>query len=254
MTLFYCPTIATATVLSEEESLHAVKVLRLQPGDKIIVVDGIGGYYEAEITIPHHKHCQFKVLKSMSDYGKRNYSLHIAIAPTKNIERLEWFIEKATEIGIDEITPVICRFSERKIVKEDRLEKIIVSASKQSVKAFFPTLHPACSFDDFLKKQSGSQKFIAHCYTSPQPSPEERENANTGLSAKIYDRFFLKNLIKTGSDVIILIGPEGDFSKEEVEKAILNGFIPVSLGKSRLRTETAGVVACHTAAIVNEIS
>ncbi len=234
MTLFYCPTIASATVLSEEESLHAVKVLRLQSGDKIIVVDGMGGYYEAEITLAHHKHCQFKVLNTITHYGKRNYKLHIAIAPTKNIERLEWFIEKATEIGIDEITPVVCRFSERKIVKEDRLEKIIVSASKQSVKAYFPTLNPICTFDEFLKKQTATQKFIAHCYDE--------------------DKKLLSKEVNSRADILILIGPEGDFSKEEVEKARSEGFTPVSLGESRLRTETAGVVACHTVAIVNENS
>ncbi len=252
MTLFYCPTISTATVLSEEESLHAVKVLRLQAGDKIIVVDGDGGYYEAEITLAHYKRCEFKILKTQKEFGKRNYRLHIAIAPTKNIERFEWFIEKATEIGIDEITPMICRFSERKIVKEERLEKIIVSASKQSVKAYFPKLNPLCTFDDFLKNHNASQKFIAHCYTSPQPSPEERENANVNLSAESEVKHLFQTVLSKSSDVLILIGPEGDFSMEEVETAISNGYIPVSLGESRLRTETAGVVACHTVAIINQ--
>jgi 16S rRNA (uracil1498-N3)-methyltransferase len=232
MTLFYVPNLVSGNVLPEEESLHAVKVLRLSEGEKIIVVDGKGTYHIAKITTPHHKHCGFEIIETRHDYSKRNYKLHIAIAPTKNIERLEWFIEKATEIGIDEITPIVCRFSERKVVKEERLEKIIISASKQSVKAFFPKLNPACTFDDFLVKYDASQKFIAHCYN---------------LEKKL-----LKNLTTKSSDVLILIGPEGDFSPEEVEKAISMNFIPVSLGESRLRTETAGVVACNTVAIVNQ--
>lgn len=232
MNLFYCPTISTATVLSEEESQHAVKVLRLTVGNEIEIVDGVGGYYKALITNPHPKHCLFEIKETLKEFGKRDYKLHIAIAPTKNIERLEWFIEKATEIGIDEITPIICRFSERKIIKEERLEKIIVSAAKQSLKAYFPKLNPLCTFDEFLKKYQGSQKFIAHCYNN--------------------DKILLKNAIEKGSDAIILIGPEGDFSKEEVEKAISTGFSPISLGESRLRTETAGLVACHTAAIANQ--
>lgn len=233
MTLFYCPTLAEAAVLSEEESQHAVKVLRLQAGDEIIVVDGVGGYHQACITNPHPKRCGFELTHSVTEYGKRDFRLHIAIAPTKNIERLEWFIEKATEIGIDEITPVICRFSERKVVKEERLEKIVVSAAKQSVKAYFPVLNPLCSFDELLKNCGASQKFIAHCYDE--------------------DKRQLHAEIAKGSDVLILIGPEGDFSKEEVAKALAAGFVPVSLGQSRLRTETAGVVACHTVTVMNEL-
>ena len=231
MTLFYCPTISTAAVLSEEESQHAIKVLRMQIGDEMVVVDGAGGYYQARITNPHLKHCGFEILETQSEFGKRNYKLHIAIAPTKNIERLEWFIEKATEIGIDEITPLICRYSERKIIKEERLEKIIVSASKQSVKAYFPRLNPVCSFSDFIEKHFASQNFIAHCY-------EENKK-------------LLQTEIQKSSDILILIGPEGDFSKEEVQKAISLGFVPVSLGESRLRTETAGVVASHTVSLLN---
>lgn len=232
MALFYVPNLAYGNVLPEEESQHAVKVLRLQVGSTIEVVDGTGGFYNARITNPHPKHCGFEITETKTEFGKRNYKLHIAIAPTKNIERLEWFIEKATEIGIDEITPIVCRFSERKIVKEERLEKIIVSAAKQSVKAYFPTLHPLCTFDELIKNHESSQKFIAHCY-------EE-------------DKKILQNEIIKSSDVLILIGPEGDFSKEEVQKAIALGFIPISLGESRLRTETAGVVACCAAAIANQ--
>ena len=232
MALFYVPSLSVGHVLPEEESQHAVKVLRLQVGDAISLVDGSGGFYDAVISNPHPKHCEFEIKKTILEFGKRDYKIHIAIAPTKNIERLEWFIEKATEIGIDQITPIICRFSERKIVKAERLEKIIVSAAKQSLKAYFPILNPLCTFDELINKHNASQKFITHCY-------EE-------------DKKLLQNEIQKSSDVLILIGPEGDFSKEEVQSAILHDFIPISLGESRLRTETAGVVACHTVAILNQ--
>lgn len=258
MSLFYVPNLALHTVLPEEESQHAVKVLRLQVGDSITVVDGNGGFYNAKITNPHPKHCAFEITKTIQEYAKRDYKLHIAIAPTKNIERLEWFIEKATEIGIDEITPVICRFSERKIVKEERLEKIIVSAAKQSVKAYFPKLNPLCTFDELMKNHHASQKFIAHCYTSPQPSTNKMETEKiedlNSFQNFISERKLFQSEIQKCSDILILIGPEGDFSTEEVEKAISLGFIPVSLGNSRLRTETAGVVACHTVAVVNQMN
>lgn len=231
MTLFYCPTLSEACVLSEEESLHATKVLRLKSGDAIQIVDGKGGFFNARITTPHPKHCGFELTGQLTDDSKRDYKLHIAIAPTKNIDRLEWFIEKATEIGIDEITPLFCRNSERKVVKEDRLEKIVVSASKQSLKATFPVLNPPCQFDAFINSYKADLQFIAHCYDD--------------------DKRLLQTGITKGSSVLILIGPEGDFSKEEVEKALKNGYQPVSLGNSRLRTETAGVVACCTVAICN---
>jgi len=234
MALFYVPNLASGNILPEEESQHAVKVLRLQVGDAITVVDGVGGFYHARITNPHPKHCGFEITKTIAELGKRDYKLHIAIAPTKNIERLEWFIEKATEIGIDEITPIICRFSERKNIKAERLEKIIVSAAKQSVKAYFPKLNPLCTFDELIKKHQSLQKFIAHCY-------EE-------------DKRLLQTEYTKSTDVLILIGPEGDFSKEEVQKALSAGFIPVSLGNSRLRTETAGVVACCTIALTEASS
>ena len=232
MALFYVPQLSSGEVLPEEESQHAVKVLRLQVGDMIEVVDGVGGFYRARITNPHAKHCGFEITETILEMGKKNYRLHIAIAPTKNIERLEWFIEKATEIGIDEITPIICRYSERKVVKQERLEKILVSAAKQSLKAYFPKMNSLCTFDELMKNHAASQKFIAHCY-------EE-------------DKRLLQTECGLSTDVLVLIGPEGDFSKEEVNKAISAGFVPVSLGTSRLRTETAGVVACHTVGMLNQ--
>ena len=223
--MFYTPDIETSPFLPEEESQHAVKVLRLQVGDRIELIDGKGGYYKAEVVLPHHKRCEVRILEKQTGFHKRPHHLHIAIAPTKNIERFEWFAEKATEIGIDEITPVICRFSERKIIKHDRLEKILISAIKQSLKAYLPKLNEQCTFDEFLKRADSGQRFIAHCY-------DEK------------DKKQLTSLYIPEQDVTILIGPEGDFSTEEVEKALKTGFIPISLGESRLRTETAGVVAC----------
>lgn len=231
MTLFYVPNLTSELVLPEEESLHAVKVLRLKLGNSIIIVDGVGNYHKAVITNSHPKHCGFEIVETIHEYGELPYKLHIAIAPTKNIERLEWFIEKATEIGITEITPIICRYSERKVVKEERLEKIIVSAAKQSVKAYFPKLNPTCTLDEFLKKHTQGSRFIAHCYDQ--------------------DKKLLKNEVTKSKDVLIIIGPEGDFSIEEVQSAINQGFVPVSLGDSRLRTETAGVVACNTVSLMN---
>lgn len=232
MHLFYAPNMITENTLPEEESMHAVRVLRLQAGDEIVVVDGKGGWFTAAISNPHPKRCEFTVKNALYEYGKKGYKLHLAVAPTKNIERYEWFLEKATEIGVDEITPIICRYSERKVIKPERLEKLIISAAKQSLKAYFPILNSACTFDDFLKKYHASQQFIAHCY---------EEGKHT-----------LQSTYQKNNDVIVLIGPEGDFSPEEVQKALAGRYVPVSLGNSRLRTETAGVVACHTIVLKNE--
>lgn len=234
MHLFYTPNIAVENILPEEESQHAVRVLRLQAGDEIVAVDGMGGWYNAVITNPHPKKCSFEIKKAVLDYEKRSYKLHMAIAPTKNIERFEWFLEKATEIGVDEITPLICQFSERKMIKPERLEKIIVSASKQSLKAFFPVLNPMCTFNEFLKKYTAQQQFIAHCYDDD-------------------DKKTLQSSYMKSSEAIILIGPEGDFSQEEVKTAKAKQYSAVSLGNSRLRTETAGIAAVHTVSLLNDI-
>ena len=166
------------------------------------------------------------VIKSEQNFGLRNFQVHIAIAPTKSIERIEWFLEKATEIGISRVTPLLCRYSERKEIKADRLEKVMVSAMKQSLKAYLPQLDPLTKFSDFISQPFDGQKFIAHC--------DEQH------------RDLLKKMVVPNQNYLILIGPEGDFSSEEIEMAIQEGFKPVSLGDSRLRTETAGVVACHT--------
>ena len=243
MYLFYTPDIETSHFLSEEESAHCVRVLRYDRGDEILLTDGRGTTYHARITNPHPRHCEFEVLSQEKQEKTHNIYLHVAIAPTKNIERLEWMVEKCTEIGVDEITPLLCRFSERKNLRNDRLEKIILSAAKQSLTPYLPKLNPLTDFGTFIDPsnspsrggigdESKMDKFIAHCYKD-----EKRE---------------LKDVLQKGRDVLILIGPEGDFSEQEVETAIANGFVPVGLGRSRLRTETAGVVACHTAVLLNE--
>lgn len=233
MAIFYAPEIEKTLQLPEEESQHVVKVLRMKEGDKIEIIDGQGTFYEAEITLAHHKRCGVKLLSAVKEYGKRDFRIHIAIAPTKNIERLEWFAEKVTEIGVDEITPIICDHSERKVVKHDRLEKILISAAKQSKKAYIPKLNEQTELKQFLKEKREGTLFIAHCYEQ--------------------DKKELSKTYQSGTDATLLIGPEGDFSENEVSQALRNGYIPVSLGQSRLRTETAGVVGCHTMVLVNEL-
>ena len=237
MYLFYTPDIATSHYLSEEESGHCVRVLRYDRGDTILLTDGRGTTYTARITTPHPKHCEFEILSSEQHQKSHPFHLHIAIAPTKNVERLEWMVEKCTEIGIDEITPLLCRFSERKTLRIDRLEKIILSAAKQSLTPYLPILHELTDYETFIHEYANDRhqeidKFIAHCYKE--------------------DKRLLKDLIVRGRGVLVLIGPEGDFSEQEVQTALAEGFCPVSLGNSRLRTETAGVVACHTAILLNE--
>lgn len=231
MHLFYTPDIIGKTyLLSEEESKHCIKVLRLDKDDVVYLIDGKGGFFKAFIEMPHPKHCVLNIIEEHLEYGKRNHYLHIAVAPTKNIERLEWFLEKATEIGIDEITPIICDRSERREVKPERLTKIITSAVKQSLKAYHPILNPTLKFDEFIKKASG-QKYIAHCI-------DEKKIA-------------LKDSVEPSGNYTIMIGPEGDFSPPEIRSAIDAGFLPVTLGNSRLRTETAALEACFEINFLN---
>lgn len=233
MHIFYTPDLSeNSYTLNETESKHCIRVLRLQQGDEIILVDGRGGFFTAEIIDPNVKRCSVNVIKSSKKFGLSNFQVQIAIAPTKNMDRIEWFLEKTTEIGINRITPLLCRYSERKEVKHERLEKVMISAMKQSLKAYLPQLDPLTKFNDFINQPFNGQKFIAHC--------EEQE------------RELLKNRVEPNQNYLILIGPEGDFSTEEIEAALKAGFRPVSLGDSRLRTETAGVVACHTFNLLNE--
>ena len=233
MYLFYTPDIATSPVLSEEESAHCVRVLRYGVGDSILLTDGKGTTYTARITEAHPKHCAFEVLQAQKQQKGHSFRLHIAVAPTKNAERIEWMVEKCTEIGVDDITLLNCRFSERRQMRMDRLEKIVLSAAKQSLTPYLPVLHPMTDFETFVRRTPmGVQRFIAHCYDS--------------------DKHLLRDSIERGKDVEVLIGPEGDFSEDELALAMQNGYLPVSLGNSRLRTETAAVVACHTAILMNE--
>lgn len=233
MQLFYTPDISHTTYyLNETESKHAIRVLRMTNGDAVQLVDGLGNFYEAKITDANPKKCKIEVVQKISEFGKRKHYLHLAVAPTKNIDRFEWFLEKATEIGVDEITPILCSHSERKVIKDDRLEKVIVSAMKQSLKAYLPKLNPLTPFNQLIKCGFPGKKFVAHCYEQ-----DKRE---------------LKTEITESWSNLILIGPEGDFSEEEITQAIASGFTPVSLGASRLRTETAAVVACHTANLILE--
>lgn len=233
MQLFYVPNISGAeVVLDETESKHAVRVLRLQKGSQVQIVDGKGGFFEAEITDTNPKKCHLSIIKSQAEFGKKEFHLHIAIAPTKNIDRFEWFLEKATEIGIDEITPLLTSHSERKTLNPERLEKILVSAMKQSLKAYLPKLNYLTSFKELVINTKSDKKLIAYC---------------DDIQKK-----HLKDLEVKRKDTLILIGPEGDFSPEEVEFAIENGFEVVSLGSARLRTETAGIVACNIVNLANE--
>lgn len=244
MHLFYTPDIqSTIYTLNEEESKHCVRVLRLNNGDKIELIDGIGGWYEAEITDANPKRCTVTVVQSKKEFGKRNVQLHIAIAPTKNMDRLEWFIEKATEIGIDELSLIDCDNSERTIVKTERLNKVAVSAIKQSIKAYLPQINEVIDFKKFIFSSTNfiGQKFIAHCYPIHQESPGERENKK-----------HLKTVYQKGNNALLLIGPEGDFSVDEVQLSIDNGFKEISLGNSRLRTETAALYCCAAINILNE--
>ncbi len=225
--MFYAPDILNRQILSEEESRHAVKVLRLTSGSEIELLDGKGGKYRAKITLAHQKRCEFEILEQIENTPlAKSGRLHIAIAPTKSMDRLEWFVEKSTEIGVDEITPILCRFSERKKLKLERLEKIIISASKQSQRVHFPILNPFISFREFVTQSLTGNRFIAHCYNT-QKEP-------------------LFDVCHKNIDTTVLIGPEGDFSREEVQTAVDNQFVPVTIGEQRLRTETAGLVACHS--------
>jgi len=234
MQLFYEANIAKDYfVLNKEESVHCVKVLRKKEGDKLIVVNGKGVMLECLIEQAHPKGLHLKVVKPISEtYQHRDFHVHIGIAPTKNISRFEWFLEKATEIGVDLITPILCEHSERKKLNHERLNKILISAMKQSQQAYLPVLNDWMRFSNFIKDDFNGRQLIAHC----------EEQDKSGIQKK-YNR---------GEDVLILIGPEGDFSPQEIKEALSIGYEPISLGKNRLRTETAGIVACQTIQIINE--
>ena len=232
MNLFYTPKINSEIyILDQDESRHCLKVLRLKIGDEIFLTNGKGDLYKCELIEDHPKKCTVRVIDIQKEYEKRNVKIHIAVAPTKNISRYEWFLEKATEIGVDEITPIICEHSERRIIKHDRLNKVITAALKQSLKAYHPVLNEMQNFNKFMDLDFAGEKYIGFYENDPE------------LLKKVYTK---------GKDALILIGPEGDFSKKEIQIAKEKGFVPISLGNNRLRTETAAVVACHSINFMNE--
>lgn len=238
MHLFYSPNIAQTLCLSEEESAHCVQVLRLTAGDTIHVTDGVGQLYTCQITNPHRKHCELTIIDTQTPPPVHNGHIHIAIAPTKNIDRLEWAIEKCTEMGINEITPIVCDHSERRKINHERLQKILVAAAKQSLKTQFPILHPLMPLKQL---KADGECFIAHCATE-----EQEASIQTPYQPTNSKHLFAKE-IHPNQSITILIGPEGDFSAQEIDWALQNGYKPVSLGNARLRTETAAIVACAIA-------
>ncbi len=235
MHLFYYPHIEEKIfTLDKTESLHCARVLRLRENDIIYLTDGKGKLCRAQIISPDKKACVTQITKVTNVPREREYSLQIAISPTKSIARFEWFLEKATEIGIDSVIPVMCKNSERLIIKEERLKKVIISAMKQSLKSWLPDISPFITFSQLVRESFNGDKFIA---TGSEPV-----HNHLGMHCNL------------GSNTLIVIGPEGDFNQEEMNLALQNNFIPASLGKSRLRTETAGVAACHTVNLINTLN
>lgn len=225
MRFFYVPNVQDNGELPEEEAMHALRVLRLKSGDEIMLTDGIGNFYKAEITVAATRKCVFKLLETIPQTPIWRGHLHLVVSPTKMMERMEWLVEKATEIGFDRISFINCDNSERRVIKVKRLEKIAVSAMKQSRKAWKPIIDEIVSFDELVAESTEGLRYIAHCY-------EE---------IKKVDLFNLLSISDKDEDVTVFIGPEGDFSLSEVKKAIDAGFVSVSLGESRLRTETAAL-------------
>jgi 16S rRNA (uracil1498-N3)-methyltransferase len=234
MQIFYAPGISGESyMLDEKESKHCIRVLRMVKGTAVRLIDGHGNLYEGQVSDPDPKRCLITVSEIKHNFEKRDYRLHIAISPLKNPERFEWFVEKSVEIGVDEITPLICKNTEKQSVKQERTENIIISAMKQSIKALKPVLNEPLSFEKFIGNSAGGTKMIAHCRNS-------------------MERTKISDICRRGDNAVIIIGPEGDFSEEEILNATKNGFLPVHLGSSRLRTETAGVAACHSIYFINQ--
>ena len=222
---FYVPQAAALSELPEEEASHAVRVLRLKEGDELMLMDGEGMFFRAVVSKASGKHCFYTIEETLPQERSWPAHLHLAIAPTKMMERMEWLAEKATEIGFDELSLLNCRFSERRVVKTPRLEKIVISAMKQSRKAWKPVVNEMQDFKTFIAHHTAGRRYIAHCYD------------------EVERRSLFEELRKDSTDVLVLVGPEGDFSIEEVRMAVDAGFVSVDLGKSRLRTETAGLAA-----------
>lgn len=234
MQLFYSPDISEdleTFFFDKEESKHIIKVLRKKDTDTLHVTNGLGFLFTTQIILASDTKCTVKIVK-VEQIKNPKFHLHLAVAPTKLNDRYEWFLEKATEIGVSEITPIICEHSERKFIKTDRFEKIIQTAMKQSNQYFLPKLNEPITYKEFISKNFEGQKLIAHCEETNKKS--------------------LKKTLKTNENITILIGPEGDFSPKEIQLALENKFIPITLGDTRLRTETAAIVACHSVAFVNQ--
>ena len=259
---FYVPDAANQVELPAEEATHALRVLRLKGGDEIFLMDGEGSFFRAEVTAASSKRCLYEIKEEMPQQRAWKGHIHLAIAPTKMMERIEWMAEKATEIGFDELSFLNCQFSERKVVKTPRIDKIVISAVKQSHKAWKPVVNELISFKDFIQTPRPGRKFICHCYEEVEkkdffteisgilnevhaPAASESSNADIATAAE--------SPTADAADITVLVGPEGDFSIDEVRLALENGYESVSLGTSRLRTETAGLVAVHMAHIARRL-
>lgn len=238
---FYVPDAANQVELPAEEATHALRVLRLKGGDEIFLMDGEGSFFRAEVTAASSKRCLYEIKEEMPQQRAWKGHIHLAIAPTKMMERIEWMAEKATEIGFDELSFLNCQFSERKVVKTPRIDKIVISAVKQSHKAWKPVVNELVSFKEFIQTPRPGRKFICHCYEEV-----EKKDFFTEISGS-------QNADAPDADITVLVGPEGDFSIDEVRLALENGYESVSLGTSRLRTETAGLVAVHMAHIARRL-
>lgn len=234
---FYVPNATEDNELPTDEAIHAIRVLRLKIGDDIFLIDGKGTSYEAVVTLANSKHCLYKITQTLVQNKTWKGHIHLAIAPTKDISRIEWLVEKATEIGFDEISFLNCQFSERKNLRIDRIERIVISAMKQSRKAWKPIVNNMLSFEDFMQKEVTGQKFICHCYNEIEKTDFFSNINNSGLF----------------EDITVLIGPEGDFSINEVHQALQQQYKSTTLGNSRLRTETAGLAAVLMANLANRI-
>jgi 16S rRNA (uracil1498-N3)-methyltransferase len=234
---FYVPNAATETEMPMDEAMHALRVLRLRSGDEMFLMDGVGNFYRAEVTVAATKRCLYEIKEVLPQEKAWTGHIHLAIAPTKMMDRIEWLSEKITEIGIDEISFLNCSFSERKMMRTVRLEKIIISAVKQSRKPWKPQVNQMMQFKEFISQHSEGRKYICHCYNEI-----ERKDFYTEIQKPVEN--------PEDSPITVLVGPEGDFSIDEVKLAMQHGYIPVTLGESRLRTETAGLVAITMANLV----
>ena len=272
---FYVPDAANQVELPAEEATHALRVLRLKGGDEIFLIDGEGSFFRAEVTAASSKRCLYEIKEEMPQQRAWKGHIHLAIAPTKMMERIEWMAEKATEIGFDELSFLNCQFSERKVVKTPRIDKIVISAVKQSHKAWKPVVNELVSFKEFIQTPRPGRKFICHCYEEVEkkdffteisgilneahaPAANESPNADAATAASESPNADVATAASESptadaADITVLVGPEGDFSIDEVRLALENGYESVSLGTSRLRTETAGLVAVHMAHIARRL-